>query len=334
MRVLVLGAKGHMGNNIVRLAVKNSWEVVVFDPSRRRRRRQKGFDGLDVEFAPGNPHDPDALRLAMVGCQVVYHTQPYKPPNSLYHARRLVEARQHIGVVLQAAAEAKIGRLVYTSSVSTIGRSEIPGTLPDEWNHYRLGNIPHPFWDAQLVQEEAVLSFGRVRKIPVIVLNVTELIGPYDLSHQPISQLLEIAKRGNREFYPGKISIADVRDVARGHIAAAQQGRPGERYILGGHNITRQEMGAVMAFASKRPPPDRPVDMQYLVRMARFSELVSCLGRPGRAFPLGLQIATVRYLGWYESGKAREELGYRNLPFLKTCQTTLNWLKSVRLLRK
>ncbi|MBN1314748.1 MAG: NAD-dependent epimerase/dehydratase family protein [Anaerolineales bacterium] len=333
MRVLILGAVGHVGNNLVRRAIKNGWEVVVFDGSGRRRRPHKALEGLDVEITPGNPGDPDALRQAMAGCQVVFHTNRYIPPNSLFHARRLVEAREYIGVVLKAAAEAHIGRLVYTSSVSTIGRSDIPGTLPDEWNHYRLGSIPHPFWDTQLVQEEAVLAFGRQRKIPVVILNLAELIGPHNLNHPPMEQLLDIAKYGKRDYIPGKTSIADVRDVAKGHIAAALEGRPGERYILGGHNITRREMVAIMAFASKRPQPDRPVDVERLARITRFSEKVSCFGRPNRPFPAGYQVAVTQYLGWYESGKARNDLGYTNRPFLKTCQSILVWLKTRGLLR-
>jgi dihydroflavonol-4-reductase len=333
MRVLILGAIGHVGNNLVKGAIKSGWEVVVFDHRVRRRRRHKLLEGLDVEITPGSPDNPDALVQAMAGCQVVFHTNRYTPPNGLYHARRLVEAREHVGGILKAAAEAHIGRLVYTSSVSTIGRSEIPGTLPDEWNHYRLGSIPHPYWDTQLVQEEAVLAFGRQQKTPVVILNLAEVIGPGNLNNPAVEQLLDIAKYGKRDFYPGKISIADVRDVIQGHIAAALAGRPGERYILGGHNISRREMAAIMAFASKRPPPDRPVDMERFARMTRFSENVSCFGRPNREFQSSFKVAAIKYLGWYESGKARKDLGYKNRPFLKTCQSMIKWFKSNRLLR-
>ena len=333
MRALILGATSLIGNNVLRQAIEAGWETVVFDQLVRRRRRHPALEGLSTTFANGSPDDPEALRRAMGGCQVVFHTAGYSPPNSLHHRRRLTEASEHIGHVLQAAGDASIERLVYTSAISTIGRSDTPTRPPDEWNRYRLGQVLHPYWDAKLVQESAVFTFGREKETPVVVLNPSEVIGPYDYDLQASRPLLEIARRGTHRFIPGKVSLADARDVAAGHIAAAERGRPGERYILAGHNLTRREALAWMARASKRPPPDSVLDLASFRRWTRLSERFSCWGRPSRPFPLSYQVEAAYRFGWYDSRKAMLELGYSNRPLINTFRTTLAWLKAIGALR-
>ncbi len=333
MRVLVLGATDLVGNNVLRAAIEAGWETVAFDWPKRRR-CHPALETLSVEIAPGVPEDPQALRRAMKRCEVVFHAAGYAPPNSLRHAHRLREAREHVAHVLRAAGEAEIGRLVFTSSVSTIGRPDSPTRLPDEWNNYRLGNVAHPYWDAMLAQEEAVLAFGREGKIPVVVVNPAAVVGPYDFQMESAGPVLEMARRGTRRYLPGKVSITDVRDVAKGHILAATQGRPGERYILAGHNITRPEMVATLARACKRPAPDKPVNLIRFGRMTRFSERLVCLGQPNRPFPLSRELEAIQQCWWYDSSKAKSELGYAVRPLQDTYRTTLAWLKAVRLLRE
>jgi dihydroflavonol-4-reductase len=329
MRVLVLGATSLIGNNVLRAALAAGWEALAFDRPKRRHHRHPALEGLAVRIAAGQPTDPEALRQAMLGCDVVFHTEGYAPPNSLHHQRRLAEARQHIAPILHAAEAASIGRLVYTSSVSTIGRSDSPTRLPDEWNRYRLGQVHHPYWDAKLVQEEAVLALSRRGRIPVVVLNVSEVVGLYDFQFRSTGPLLEMVRRGIRQYMPGRVSVADARDVAQGHLAAADRGRPGDRYILAGHNLTHQEMLAVMARACKRPPPEAQADLESVSRWTRLSERVSCLGRPNRSFPLSYQLEALHQCRWYDSGLAQEELGYNNRPLLSTYRATLAWLKEV-----
>jgi dihydroflavonol-4-reductase len=332
-RALILGATSLVGNNVLRAAIAAGWETVAFDRPERRRRRHPSLEALEFEIASGEESDPEALRQAMLNCDVVFHTDSYSPPNSLHAPRRRVEAREQIDHVLKALRGSSVGRFVYTSSVNTVGRSDSPTRLPDEWNPYRLGQVAHPHWDAKLIQEEAVLAFGRRGEIPVVITNVSEVVGPYDFSLIAAGQLLEMVRRGIRQYLPGRVSVADVRDVAQGHLAAAQLGRVGERYILAGHNISHQEKLAIMARACKRPPPEVPVDMESTVRGARFSERLSCFGRPNRPFPLSYQLESLRQCRWYDSGKAREELAYRNRPLINTYRATLAWLKEVGKLR-
>ncbi len=112
-----------------------------------------------------------------------------------------------------------------------------------------------------------------------------------------------------------------------------ERGRPDERYILAGHNITHQEMLVVMARACKRPPPEDPVDLESLIRATSFSERLSCFGRPNRPFPLSLQLETLRHCRWYDSGKARDDLDYTNRPLIQTYRATLAWLKEIGMLK-
>jgi dihydroflavonol-4-reductase len=333
MRVLVLGGTRLVGNNIIRAALDAGWQVLAFDRPQRRLPRHPALAGLNVEIVSGRPEDPEALQHAMRGCDVIFHADGYSPPNSRYHQRRMTEARRHVEPILQAASAAGIGRLLYSGSVATIGRSDFPSRLPDEWNAYRLGHVPHPFWDAELVQEEAVLAFGRRTGIPVVVLNLAETVGPYDFQLEAAAPLVAMARRGTHRYLPGRTSVADARDVAQGHIAAATDGRPGERYILGGRNLTRQDTAAVMAHVCKRPPPDTPIDLDAYERMAGMSERISCFGRPNRRFPLTYHVAAARHMYWVDSGKARAELGYTVRPLVNTYRATLNWLREQRLLK-
>jgi dihydroflavonol-4-reductase len=333
MRALVLGATRLVGNNIVRAALDAGWQVLAFDRPRRRRPQHPALADLNIQIVPGQPQDSEALQRAMRQCDVVFHADGYSPPNSLHHQHRMTQARQHIEPILQAAATADIGRLLYSGSIVTIGRSDFPSRLPDEWNAYRLGQVRHPFWDAKLVQEEAVLAFGRRTGIPVVVLNLAETVGPNDFELEAAESLIAMARRGTDRYLPGRISVADARDVAQGHIAAATDGRPGERYILAGHNLTRRETAAIMAHVCKRPPPDTPIELDSYERLASISERISCFGRPNRRFPLTYQIAAARHMQWVDSGKARTELGYTVRPLVNTYRATLNWLRDQRLVK-
>jgi dihydroflavonol-4-reductase len=333
MRVLVLGATRLVGNNIVRTALDAGWQVRAFDRPKRRRPHHPALDGLPVETATGDPRDPEALQRAMRGCEIVFHADGYSPPNSRHHQRRMTEARRHIEPILAAAAGAEIGRLIYSSSAVTIGRSDFPSRLPDEWNSYRLGHVRHPFWDVKLVQEEAVLAFGRKTGFPVVVLNLVETVGPHDFELEADGPLIKMARRGENRYLPGRTSVADARDIAQGHLAAATDGRPGERYILGGHNLSRRETAALMAHVCKHAPPDTPIDLDSYERMTSLSERISCLGRPNRHFPLTYQIAAARHYQWVDSGKARAELGYTVRPLINTYRATLRWLREQRLLK-
>ncbi len=335
VRVLVLGATGLLGNNILRAAIETGWEAIAFDWAgrRRRRRRHPALEGLPVTIAEGRPDDPTALRRAMKLSQVVFHTQGYSPPNSLRHQRRIEEAERHIGHVLRAADEATPDLLIYTGSVCTIGQPDVATRLPDEFNVYRRGSILHPYWDAKLVQEEAALAFGRRSKTAVIVLNQAQLIGPYDLGLEAAGPLIEMCRRGFRRFLPGRVSIADARDLAQAHIVAAERGRPGERYVVAGHNLTRHEMLSRMAHACKRSPPNNPIQLDSYERLTRISERLSCLGRPNRQFTLSFEVAAARYCGWYDSAKARDELNFDNRPLANTFRATLAWLEQAGLLK-
>jgi dihydroflavonol-4-reductase len=331
VRVLVLGATRLVGNHIVRAALDAGWQVRAFDRPKRRRPRHPALADLAVEIVPGKPDDPEALQQAMLGCEVVFHADGYSPPNSRRHQQRMVEARQHIEPILTAAAAAGIGRLVYSSSVVTIGRSDLSSRLPDEWNLYRLGQVRHPYWDAKLVQEEAALAFGRRTGIPVVVLNLAETVGPCDWDLEAAGPLIAMARHGLRRYMPGRTSVADARDVAQGHLAAAAQGRPGERYILGGHNVTGRDTVTLMAHVCKRPPPETALDLDSYERLATQSERFSCFLRPQRRFRLTYEVAAARHYPWVDSGKARDELGYTFRPLINTYRATLQWLREAGL---
>ncbi|MEN8097674.1 MAG: NAD-dependent epimerase/dehydratase family protein [Chloroflexota bacterium] len=333
MRALILGSDWLLGHNIALTAIAAGWSIRVLTPSEDDHLVGNGIEGESVEYLSGDPNQDKALSDAMRGCDIVFLARNYLPPNGLHHHRREQEAREFIDHFLQAVKVSKPGGIVYTSSVATIGASDSPTRLPDEWNPYRLGRILHPYWDTQLIQEEALLAFHRTTGLPTYVLNVAKMLGPHDRDLSNSRDLVRIARRGTRQYVPGRISIADARDVAAAHLVAPERARSGERYILAGHNVTRQVFVSALARGSKRPAPDKIIDPKRSYRLTRLSQRLSCLGRPNRPFPAMLDLEIARRCTWYDSGKARDELRYRNRPLKTTVRDTVAWLRQSGVLR-
>jgi dihydroflavonol-4-reductase len=215
--------------------------------------------------------------------------------------------------VLLAFRQAKPDTLVYTSSLSTIGPPSVPGRLANEDDVYQAGSVPAPYFDIKIAMEQTALESG----LPVVALCPTAVFGPGDV--KPINGHLVInVARGQVPFYPdGLINVVDVRDVAEAHVTAVERGRPKERYIIGGENMSFHQMLAAMAHQAGRRPPWMRLPTRLVELTGSVAGQLGILG--------GDMLQAIRYFQPLDTGKARNELGLTTRPFTQTVHDALAW---------
>jgi dihydroflavonol-4-reductase len=310
MNCFVTGASGFVGANLVHELIARGHRVkALLRPNSDRR----GIVGLDVEHVPGDVSDRAVLAHAMRGCDWCFHVaasyhlwlRDYAP---MYAAN--VEGTRN---VIEAAASAGCSRIVYTSTVGCIGLpKELNGKLEptDETtpvcetqmsNHYKRSK-----WRAEVLARELA-----AQGLPVVIVNPSAPIGPRDVKPTPTGQVVvDFLNRQMPAYLDTGLNWVHVRDVAMGHILAAERGRVGERYILGhaAGNWTMQQAFAVLAEITGIPAPKFQVPYSVAFAAAYVNESLAALtGRPPKA-PLG-GVRMARYKMFFNPGKAIRELG-------------------------
>jgi len=329
---LVIGATGFIGGQIARAAAKRGWQVRAL---RRRPGAVGAIGDVAVEWWAGDLTDgatavrqahrtgPElvegraSLIGAMAGCDVVFHAAGAYPHGARRLAQEVKAAEAQIRTVLDAFAAAGAGRLVYTSSFTTIGPPGEPGRLADERDPYVPGSAQEAYHEAKWAMEVAALQSG----LPVVALCPTAVFGPGDV-HLSVSQILLLAAKGRIPVYVDAVfNIVDSRDVALAHLAAAEQGRPGERYLIGGHNVTLLDGLALTARLAHAAPP----------RFKLHPRVLDAVIAVGQALPIrGLgHLRTMRLWQPFSNAKAVRELGLAPRPLEQTIGDALAWFKTM-----
>jgi dihydroflavonol-4-reductase len=314
VRCCILGATGFIGGQIARTALAGGLRVRGV---RRRPEATGAIGDLDIEWMTGDLADPASLVATMRGCPLVFHAAGYYPRS----ARNIQEIVRH-GVTgmrnaLNAAVTAGVKRFIYTSSLTTVGPPADPSRLANTHDLYTPGSIPNPYYEVKWAMEMEALR-AAAQGLPVIVVLPTAAFGPGDVKPTTSALLLAVAQRRVPGYVEGAINVVDGRDVAAGHIAAAKRGKPGQRYILGGHNLTIREMLTVAANAAGGKPPGLKLPL-WLVRAA--AGLGGLLGISGTH-----HLRAIDHLQMLDTKRARTELGLEEpIPFEQTCRDTLDW---------
>ena len=329
MKCFVTGASGFIGANLVHELNAHGHRVKAL---LRHGSDTRGLRGADFERVEGDMSDRAALTAALRGCDWCFHVaasyhlwlRDYAP---MYAAN--VEGTRN---VIESAASAGCSRIVYTSTVGCIGLpKEINGTLTptDEAtpvaeaqmsNHYKLSK-----WKAEVVARELA-----AKNVPVIIVNPSAPVGPRDVKPTPTGQVIvDFLNRAMPAFLDTGLNWVHVRDVAIGHILAAEKGRVGERYILGNAsgNWTMKQALDVLAEITGLPAPKFQVPYSVALLAAHVDEMISKFsGKPPKAPLAGVRMA--KYKMFFNPAKAIRELGLPQTPPQQALADAVEWFRA------
>lgn len=326
MKALVIGATGIIGNHVVRALLDEGVEVRTFS---RGVTSALNLERLDVERFRGDLGHPDSLSKAIRGCSWVFHTAAYYPTSTFDQKGHLKRAMEGIQSVLQAVSHYPIDRLVYTSSLTTIGRPKKLGQIADEACEYDLTHQPiHPYFKVKHFMEQEVLKRSQ-KDIPAVVVNPTGCFGPFELKPPQLCLIPLLVSKKIPAYVQRPMNVVDAADVGRGHVLAAQKGRIGERYILGGHNVTTQWIIQQICRIADVSPPRFKVPLELALIPSYLSELVAytILRRPPLLPILGLRF--LQYGQHLSIAKAQNELDYKVSSMEPCFEKAIGWFRKI-----
>ena len=327
MRALVTGATGFVGSAVARALLQARWQVTALV---RPNSDLRNLQGLGADLAAGDLANRASLDQALIGCEALFHVAAdYRlgapNPEELY--RTNVEGTRNI---LEAARRAGLARVVYTSSVATMGlpvdgapgREETPVTLADMIGHYKR---------SKFLAEEVARDAAR-GGMSVVIVNPSTPVGPGDVKPTPTGQMVRDAAAGRMPAYVDTgLNIVHVDDVAAGHLLAFERGRDGERYILGGQDMSLRDILIEIARLTGRNPPRIRLSTSLLLPVAYVAEpLARMTGLPNRLTVEGVRMARKRM--FFSSDKAVRELGYAWRAPTRAFEDAVQWFREQGLL--
>jgi dihydroflavonol-4-reductase len=302
---VVTGGTGFVGAAVVRRLVAGGHTVRVLTRPGNDRRL---LTGLPVETVDGDLTDAASLRRCLQSCHLLFHVAAMyslwaRDRRQFYEVN--VEGTRRI---LEAAAQAGVSRVVYTSTVGALGirRDGHPGT---EDTPVCLENMVGDYKRSKFLAEEVAREFAR-QGLPVVIVNPSTPVGPGDIKPTPTGQMIVDFLRGKMWAYLDTgLNLVDVDDVAAGHLLAAERGKAGERYILGGRDLTLREIFQILGRIAGLRPPRVKVSAGLIMPFARLSEWSAdhLTGRPPLVAVDAVRMARKRM--FFDPGKAVQELG-------------------------
>ena len=322
--VLVTGATGFLGWHIARRLLERGEQVriLVRDPAGSATALGE-LQG--AEIARGDLRDADSVGRAVAGCGIVYHAAAdyrlWVPrPAEMYRSN--VEGTRH---VLEAAKRAGVERCVYTSTVGCIGIPE--DALGDESVPVGLDAMAGPYKRSKFLAEQVALDFAR-DGFPVVIVNPTAPLGDHDFRPTPTGRIVVDFLRGAMPaFLDTGLNVVYAGDVAEGHLAACERGKIGERYVLGGENLTLQRIFEKLAEVTGRKAPRMriPYAVAYAAGVAS-TGWAAVTGREPRAPLDGVRMARKKM--WVRHDKAARELGYTARPAVEALRRAAEWFRA------
>jgi dihydroflavonol-4-reductase len=319
---LVTGATGFVGSAVARRLLAEGFAVrVLARPGSDRR----NLAGIEVEVAEGSLTDAASLQRACAGCAALFHVaadyRTWAPrPQELYEAN--VEGSR---ALMRAALQAGVRRVVYTSSVAVLG---IPkdGTPGDESTPVTVDDMIGHYKRSKYLAEEAVREFVG-QGLQVVIVNPSTPIGPRDLKPTPTGRIVVDAASGKMPAYVDTgLNIVHVDDVAEGHWLAYGKGRVGERYVLGGTDMSLRRILETIADIVGRQPPKIRLPHAAVMPVAYVAEgLARLTGKPPVATVEEVRMS--KKLMFFSSAKAQRELGYRIRPAREALEDAVRWYR-------
>jgi dihydroflavonol-4-reductase len=315
---LVTGATGFIGSHLAAALISEGFTVRAFH---RKDSNALLLKNLPVEHSVGDIRDADAVASAIRGCSLVFHTAALV---SFWKNKKAEQLEINIGGtrnVVEACIRTGAASLVHTSSVAALGYRR-DGELIDETTAFN--------WDDRITYKyskhraELEVLDGVARGLDAKIVNPTVVIGPGDARMHGGQIVADIGRGHIPAYVAGGMNIVGVQDVVRGHLAAARRGKTGERYIIGGYNVTHEEAFNLVAQVLDRPGPSFMAPVWSVKALARVCDVYGTVTGKEPWITSEL-ISGVGMNNWYSIEKARKELGYEPSPIEPTIRETYEW---------
>src|SRR5579862_2339490 len=324
MPIFLTGATGFLGSHVARVLAGQGADLRLLI---RPTSNLKNLEGIEGETATGDLRDPVSLEKAMSGCDTVFHVAAdyrlwLRDPNEMYSSN--VEGTR---AILEAARKNGVKNVVYTSSVATVGFTG-NGRPADEDSPVSLADMIGHYKRSKFMAEQIALEAGR-SGLRVITVNPTTPVGERDIKPTPTGRIVVDFLKGKFPAYVDTgLNLVDVRLCAQGHIAALENGKSGERYILGGENLTLKQI--LHKLAAIAGPPSPTVRVPYVLALATgvVDEIVTgrILGREPRATIDAVRMGRKKM--FVSSVKAERELGWKSVSVDAALRRAVDWFRA------
>jgi len=326
VKLFLTGATGFVGSHVAREAASRGASLRLLV---RRTSNLANLEGLSAETVTGDLLEPESLRSAIRGCDAVMHVAAdyrlwVRNPDVMYGSN--VEGTR---ALLRIAREESVRRVVYTSSVATMG-FKTDGSIVDENTPVSLAGMVGHYKRSKFLAEQVAIEAARAGQ-SVLILNPTSPIGAADLKPTPTGRIVvDFLNKKFPAYMDTGLNLVDVREVARTHVDALNgaTGRPGERYILGGENLTLKQILDKMSAITGLPSPTTKVPHAVAMAFALFDETVTgrILGKQPRATVEAVRMGKKKMFA--SSAKAERELGFRVVPVYQALRSAIDWFRA------
>lgn len=321
MRVFITGATGFVGGHVARSYAAEGASLRLLT---RWTSRLDSLEGLDAEVVSGDLREPEKLRTALTGCDALVHVAAdyrlwVRDPKAMYDTN--VDGTREL---LRLAREVGVQRVVYTSSVATMGFKE-DGTIVNEETPVGLGDMIGHYKRSKFLAEQQAIRAAQGGQ-HVVILNPTTPIGPGDAKPTPTGRIIvDFLNKKFPAYVDTGLNLVDVAEVARMHVVALERGTPGERYILGGENLTLKQILDRMSSITGLPSPTMKVPHAVAMIFAFFDETIvgKMLDMEPRATVEAVRMG--KKMMFASSAKAERELGFQVLPIYHALRSAIDW---------
>ena len=324
MKIFVTGATGFVGHHVAKALADEGAELRLLV---RKSSKLSNLEGIPGDTVVGDLAKPDSYAPALEGCDAVLHVAAdyrlwIRDPETMYRAN--VDGTRDL---LKLAREARVRRVVYTSSVATMAfrtdgivvNEDTPVTLDDMVGHYKRSKF--------LAEQQAIAAAEDGQQ--VIILNPTTPIGPNDAKPTPTGRIfVDFLNRKFPAYVDTGLNLVDVSEVARTHVAALKVGKPGRRYILGGENLTLKQILDKMSAITGIPSPTTKIPFAIAATYAFFEETITgkIRGREPRATLEEVRMGRKKMFA--SSARAQQELGFKILPVYPAMRAAIEWFRA------
>jgi dihydroflavonol-4-reductase len=321
-KTLVTGGTGFVGRAVVEELLAAGREVRVL----ARNPDHPALTGLAVEVAVGDLRDPESLKRSLTDCTCLFHVAAdyrlWVPDPATMYAINVDGTRQ----LLEAAASEGVSRVVYTSTVGTLGNPG-DGTPGTEDTPVRLDDMVGHYKRSKFLAEGVALEFAR-HGLPLVVVNPSTPVGPWDSRPTPTGQIIvDFIKRRMPAYLETGLNLIHVQDVAKGHLLAEEKGQVGEKYVLGHENLSLSQIFHLLAEITGIPAPKVKLPYWPVLGLAYVDEFLATYirHRPPRMPVTAIRMA--KKFMYFDNRKAIEYLGFALTPVRQALADAVEWFR-------